>query len=65
MLGVGKNKGKSNKSKKSRDDSMDYSQPRLEIVDSKSEMPQNKFELYFRVYLLVKYYYGLFADINT
>jgi len=28
-------------------------------------MSQNKFELYFRVYLLVKYYYGFFDEMAT
>ncbi len=31
-------------------------EPRLAIVDDRSEMPMHKFELYFRVYLLIRYY---------
>ena len=34
-------------------------------MDTRSEISQNKFELYFRVYLLVKYYYEVFHEINN
>jgi hypothetical protein len=34
------------------------------VVDTRSVLPINKFDLYFRCYLLVKYYNDLFAEIN-
>ena len=34
------------------------------VVDTKSEFPINKFDLYFRCYLIVKYYNNLFSELN-
>ena len=64
MLGVGKKSKKARKEDRYLKAALEDAEPKLEIVDNRSEMALNKFELYFRVYLLVKYYYGLFAEIN-
>ena len=61
MLGVGKNRSKARKERKHQSEALYENDQKLEIVDNRSEMSLSRFELYFRVYLLVKYYYGLFA----
>lgn len=63
MLGVGKNRKKNRKERSSLQYSEEQSGESLQVVDTKSEMSQTKFELYFRVYLLVKYYYGFFDEM--
>lgn len=64
MLGVGKSKRKSKSYDRNKSESSNYTRDRLMVVDTRSELPINKFELYFRCYLLIKYYGTLFRDIN-
>lgn len=64
MLGIGKSKKRSKSSDRNKSESSKYNQDKLMVIDTRSELPINKFELYFRCYLLIKYYDQLFRDIN-
>lgn len=67
MLGVGKNKKRTRSADKSNRSyfTESSSSDKLMIVDTKSQMSLNKYELYFRCYFVIKYYIGLFDEINS
>ena len=64
MFGVGKNKKRSRSFSKSIEYEEKPHTEVLEVADKSAELTYKQFSLYFRTYLLVKYYKELFKRIN-